>query len=99
MTDFSKLNITSALIGLKNKDFKSVELTEYFINQINKKENLNCFITKTFDKAIDMAKKSDEKIIKKRELGSLEGIPIGMKDIFCLRCYLLRRCKWSDERE
>ena len=57
MTDFSKLNISSALLGLKNKDFKSVELTEYFINQINKKENLNCFITKTFDKAIDMAKK------------------------------------------
>ena len=85
MTDFSKLNITSALLGLKNKDFKSVELTEYFINQINKKENLNCFITKTFDKAIDMAKKSDEKIIKNRELGSLEGIPIGMKDLFCTK--------------
>ena len=29
-----------------------------------------------------MAKKSDEKIIKNRELGSLEGIPIGMKDLF-----------------
>ena len=39
MTDFSKLNISSALLGLKKKDFKSVELTEYFINQINKKEN------------------------------------------------------------
>ena len=46
MTDFSKLNITSALLGLKNKDFKSVELTEYFINQIDKKDSLNCFITK-----------------------------------------------------
>ena len=78
MTDFSKLNITSALLGLKNKDFKSVELTEHFINEINKKEHLNCFITKTFDKAIDMAKKSDEKIMKNKELGPLEGIPIGM---------------------
>ena len=85
MTDFAKLNITSALFGLKNKDFKSVELTEYFINEISKNENLNCFITKTFDKALEMAKKSDEKIIKNKELGSLEGIPIGMKDLFCTK--------------
>ncbi len=85
MTDFSKLNITSASLGLKNKDFKSVELTEYFINQINKKENLNCFITKTFDKAMEMAKESDAKIIKNKDLGLLEGIPIGMKDLFCTK--------------
>ena len=83
MTDFSKLNITSALLGLKNKDFKSVELTEYFINQIDKKDSLNCFITKTFDKAVDMAKRSDEKITKNQELGLLEGVPIGMKELLC----------------
>ena len=30
-----------------------------------------------------MAKESDEKIQKGSDLGILEGIPIGMKDLFC----------------
>ena len=69
----------------KKKDFKSLEITEYFINKISEKEDLNCFITKTFDKAVEMAKISDEKIMKNQNLGNLEGIPLGMKDLFCTK--------------
>ena len=85
MTDFSKLNIRSALKGLKNKEFTSTELTEFFIKKIESNNKLNCFITNTFDIALEMAKKSDLKIQKNENIGPLQGIPIGMKDLFCTK--------------
>ena len=83
MTDFEKLNISTALEHLKKKEFKSIELTEFFIDKIKSNQDLNCFITKTFEVAIDKAKFSDEKLQKGQEVRPLEGIPIGMKDLFC----------------
>ena len=82
MKDFSILTISSAIKGLKNKDFTSLELTKFFIEKIEKNKNLNCFISLTFEKAIKMAKNSDKKINEKNPR-FLEGIPIGMKDLFC----------------
>ena len=82
MNDFENMSISSALEGLTNKKFTSLELTEFFIKKIENNKDLNCFITSTFDKAIDMAKVSDQKI-KENETRPLEGIPIGMKDLFC----------------
>jgi len=82
MNDFENLSISSALEGLTTKKFTSLELTEFFIKRIENNKDLNCFITSTFDKAIEMAKVSDQKI-KENETRPLEGIPIGMKDLFC----------------
>jgi aspartyl-tRNA(Asn)/glutamyl-tRNA(Gln) amidotransferase subunit A len=44
--------------------------------------HLNCYITNTSEKAQDMAKKSDERINSGNAL-PLDGIPIGIKDLFC----------------
>ena len=66
-----------------SKKITATELTEFFIKQIEEKQDLNCFITKTFDTALKMAKESDEKIQNGSDIGLLEGIPIGMKDLFC----------------
>ena len=82
MKDFENLSISSALEGLTNKKFTSLELTEFYIKRIENHKDLNCFITSTFDKAIEMAKVSDQKI-KENKTRTLEGIPIGMKDLFC----------------
>ena len=49
------------------------------------KNQLNCFITNTFEYAIEMAKESDKKISRNQEIRDLEGIPIGMKDLFCTK--------------
>ena len=82
--DLTKLTIEYAINGLKKKEFSCQELTQSFINKIIKNTNLNCFITETFDLAMKMAKKSDEKI-KSSDFRSLEGIPIAMKDLFCTK--------------
>ena len=62
MRDLTILTIESAINGLSKKEFSSQELTQSFIDKIIQKKNLNCFITETFDVAIKMAKRSDEKI-------------------------------------
>ena len=82
MTDYSSLTVQSAISGLRNKDFTSVELTKFFIEKIQKNNELNCFITKTFEIALKKAAESDERILKNSNR-QLEGIPIGMKDLFC----------------
>ena len=43
---------------------------------------LNAFVVETPDQAVAMAKASDERRAK-GEVGPLEGIPLGIKDLFC----------------
>ena len=38
MNDFENLSISSAIEGLANKNFTSLELTEFFIKKIEKKQ-------------------------------------------------------------
>jgi aspartyl-tRNA(Asn)/glutamyl-tRNA(Gln) amidotransferase subunit A len=71
--------------GLLNKDFSSVELTEYFLSRIKKlNPSINAFITVDEEKSLGQAKLADEKI-SKGDLNPLTGIPIAQKDIFCAK--------------
>lgn len=84
MTDLTKLTIKQALDGLKTKKFSSVELTSAYIKNIEANRRLNAFITDSFDVALTQAKQSDEKIAAGK-IGDLEGIPLGIKDLFCTK--------------
>ena len=82
MTDLTKLTIAEARDGLKNKDYTSLELTEAFLGNIEAANtSLNAYVAVTADKARDMAKASDEKLGSGTG-GALEGIPLGIKDLF-----------------
>ncbi|GAB2183624.1 Asp-tRNA(Asn)/Glu-tRNA(Gln) amidotransferase subunit GatA [Roseibium sp. LAB1] len=92
MTDLTKLTIAEAREGLKNKDYTSLELTEAFIKNIETaNEKLNAYVTVTADKARDMAKASDAKLAK-GEGGALEGIPLGIKDLFATQGVHTQAC-------
>jgi len=82
--DLTKLSIKQTIEGLKTKKFTSLEVTNSYINNIEKNRNLNSFITETFDLAINQAKKSDENI-QNGKMRELEGIPLGIKDLFCTK--------------
>lgn len=45
---------------------------------------LNAYITETPEKALDMAEKSDARRAR-GEAGKLDGIPLGIKDMFCTK--------------
>ena len=82
MTDLTKLTIADARKKLDAKEFSSLELTEAFIGNIEAANSkLNAYVAVTADKAREMAKASDKKLAK-GEGGALEGIPLGIKDLF-----------------
>ena len=85
MTDLTKLSLADARKGLKAKSFTALELTEAYIGAIDAANpKLNAYVATTPDQARDMAKASDAKL-GKGEAGLLEGIPLGIKDLFATK--------------
>lgn len=84
MSDFLKLDLLGASIALKNKEISSVELTNAYINAIEKTSSLGAYLDVQADYALEMANRSDKKI-QQGTAGPLEGIPIGVKDMFCTK--------------
>ncbi len=84
MTNLTKLTLKQTIAGLKNKDFKAVELNQAYIDNAIAGRNYNAFITETFDLALAQAKVADENIAK-GVVRELEGIPLAIKDLFCTK--------------
>lgn len=82
MTDLTDLTLADALDGLKTKQFSSVEITQAFLTAMEKARILNAYVVETPEKALGMAKASDDRLAK-GEAGRLEGAPLGIKDLYC----------------
>ena len=91
MTDLTKLTISEAREGLKKKEFTAVELTESYIKNMEAKRNLNAFVCETPELALEQAKTSQAKI-ERGEGGALEGISLGIKDLFCTKGIATTAC-------
>ncbi len=78
-----KKTVAELSAGLKAKEFSSEELTQVFLQRIaDLDKELNTYITVTEEQAIYQAKKADKKIAE-NTAGTLTGIPLAQKDIFC----------------
>lgn len=85
MTELTKLSLADARKGLTEKSFSALELTEAYIGAIDAANSkLNAYVATTPDQARDMAKASDARLAK-GEGGPLEGIPLGVKDLFATK--------------
>ncbi len=91
MNDLTSLTIATAREGLRKKEFSAVELTEAYIAAVEKARILNAYIVETPDKARAMAKASDAKLAK-GEGGALEGIPLGIKDLYATKGVHTQAC-------
>ena len=79
------LSLGEARDALQTKSLSSVELTRAHLESIAAgNEQLNAFIEVTLEKALAMAEASDARIAR-GEARSLEGMPLGIKDLFCTR--------------
>ena len=81
MSDLTSLTITAAREGLAQGSFTATELTQAYIDAIEPAGDLNAYVLTTPEKALEMATASDARIAK-GEAGLLEGIPLGIKDMF-----------------
>ena len=84
MSNLLDFDLSSASKALKNKEISSFELTNAYLDAIESTSNLGAYLDVQKDYALQMAKKSDEKISQEMA-GPLEGIPIAVKDMFCTK--------------
>lgn len=75
-------SITELTAALRAREVSSVELTEGFLSRIERFGQLNAFITVDRERALAQARAADARIAK-GDGGSLEGVPLAHKDIFC----------------
>ena len=85
MTEFTELGIKAIRNGVANGDFSAVEVAEAFNAAVADAAELNAFIVTTPDHALDAAKKVDADRAVGKDLGTMAGVPIGMKDLFATR--------------
>ena len=88
MTDLTDLTLAAARDALANKTISATELTKAHIDAVEKARVLNTFIVETPDHALAQAKASDARIAA-GTAGPLEGIPLGIKDLYCTEGCLL----------
>ena len=81
MTDLTALTLAEARDRLKTRAISSVEITNAHLEAIGRAKGLNTFVAVTVDKALQMAEASDARLARK-EAGPLEGLPIGVKDLY-----------------
>lgn len=84
MSPLTSLTIAEARDKLAKGDFTSQELTQAHIDSMAAHRDLNAFITETPERAVEQAKASDAKR-RAGSAGALEGIPLGIKDLFCTK--------------
>ena len=76
------MTLAEARDGLATKRFSAVELNRAHVEAVAAALPLNCFIFETPDAAMTAAEASDA-VIKRGEARPLEGIPLGIKDLYC----------------
>ena len=92
MTELTSLTIAEAREKLKAKELTSVELTQAYLDAIEAANGvLNAYVAVTPEKALEMAKASDARRAT-GQVGALEGIPLGIKDLFATRDVHTQAC-------
>lgn len=85
MSKLTDLTMTQALAALEKKETSALELTTAYVAAATRgQEATNAFVTTTFDQAIEAAKASDARRAA-GNAGAMEGMPIGMKDLYCTK--------------
>ena len=82
MADLLSLSAVEARAALDAGEVSAPELTGAYLAAIEETGALNNYVAVTADKAMEMAEASQVRI-KTGEAGLIEGIPVGVKDLFC----------------
>ena len=84
MTELSRLKISEARDKLAAGDITALELTEACLAEIDTSGELNAFVHRTPEIAVEQAKRADARIAA-GNAAPMTGIPLGIKDLFCTK--------------
>lgn len=85
------LTLSEARSALKRGDISALELTEAHLEAIEQAQDLNAYIAITAEQARARAKDSDGRR-QRKEAGPLEGIPLGVKDLYATKGVHTQAC-------
>jgi aspartyl-tRNA(Asn)/glutamyl-tRNA(Gln) amidotransferase subunit A len=83
MSDLTKLTIATARDAMRKGELTSAELTGACLKAIDGADALNAFVHKTPEIAMQQAAAADAR--RGADAPSLNGIPLGIKDLFCTK--------------
>ena len=84
-TDLIEFTACELANSLKNGEASAVEIAQSFISRTKDvDEQINAFLHLDEEDMLEQAKQSDERRSKGKALSSLDGIPVGMKDVICV---------------
>ncbi len=81
MTDLTSLTLAEARDQLKSRAISSIEIAQAHLEAMDRAKSLNAYVAATPEKALAMAAESDARLAR-GEGGPLEGLPIGVKDLY-----------------
>jgi aspartyl-tRNA(Asn)/glutamyl-tRNA(Gln) amidotransferase subunit A len=81
LTDLTSLTLAEARDQLKLRAISSAEITKAHLEAMERAEALNAYVATSAEKALQMAEASDTRL-GRGESGPLEGLPIGVKDLY-----------------
>lgn len=80
------LTIREVSDSIKKKEISPVEITQEVLKRIEEVDGkINSYVTVLTDDAIQSAKEAEKLLSSGTYLGPLHGVPIGLKDIFCMK--------------
>lgn len=83
-SELTNMTLAGARDGLRNKDFTATEMTEAHVAAVESVRDSNAYLVETPEIAMEGAKISDERLAK-GDARPLEGLPLGIKDLFCTK--------------
>jgi len=84
MTDLTDLTIKDSLTKLKAKEISPVDLTDAYIKKMQNNSKYNAYVTTTTEQALAQAKVAEQHYMNGTNR-PLEGIALGIKDLFCTK--------------
>ncbi len=84
MTELTDLTIAEALEAMKNKKISAKELTNAYIKKMEDGRKYNAYVLETPEVALKAAEIADKNYAADTAR-ALEGIPLGIKDLFCTK--------------
>jgi aspartyl-tRNA(Asn)/glutamyl-tRNA(Gln) amidotransferase subunit A len=94
MTELTSLTLGEARDGLRSKRFSAVELADAHLAAMEAARALNAYVLETPEQARTMASAADARLAA-GDARSLEGIPLGVKDLFATRDVRTTACSRS----
>jgi aspartyl-tRNA(Asn)/glutamyl-tRNA(Gln) amidotransferase subunit A len=77
--------IAAARDALRKGEISAVDLTMSCLTAMDAGDDLNAFVFKTPEIALDQARAADERLKGDEEAPAMCGIPLGIKDLFCTK--------------